>query len=122
MGWIEDGALVCKYHGLRYNCEGACIKIPAHPGAAIPPKLRLQTYGVKERYGLIWVRLVDNGTAVFPEFEAWEDPDYIQILPPSLEMKAAAGRQIEGFLDVSHFAFVHAASKCVRPAEVVVET
>ena len=29
------------------------------------------------------------------------------MLPDSVELNASAGRQIEGFLDVSHFAFVH---------------
>lgn len=110
MGWIEENSLVCKYHGLRYDCAGQCTRIPAHPGAAIPPRLKLQTYPVRERYGLIWVRLIDNGPVPFPEFNAWDDPDYIQVLPGSLDMNAAAGRQIEGFLDVSHFSFVHAAS------------
>ena len=37
----------------------------------------------------------------------WDDPDYITVLPDSMKIEAAAGRQIEGFLDVSHFSFVH---------------
>jgi len=106
-GRIEGGELVCAYHGFRYNGEGQCVCIPAHRGAAIPPKLRLQTFPVQERYGLIWTRLVDNGAVPFPDFKEWDDPDYIQVLPNSVELNASAGRQVEGFLDVSHFAFVH---------------
>ncbi len=45
-----------------------------------------------------------------PDFASWNDPDYLQVLPDSVELDAAAGRQIEGFLDVSHFAFVHVAT------------
>jgi len=110
LGWIEGDELVCKYHGLRYDCAGACTRIPAHPGAPIPARLRLRTFPVREKYGLIWVRLVDTGPVPFPEFEAWEDPDYLQVVPPCVDLAAAAGRQLEGFLDVSHFSFVHAAS------------
>lgn len=110
LGWIENDALVCKYHGLNYNCEGVCVKIPAHPGVAIPSRLALQTYPVREAYGLIWMRLVDTGPVPFPDFTVWDDPDYIQVLPPSVDMAAAAGRQLEGFIDVSHFSFVHASS------------
>jgi vanillate O-demethylase monooxygenase subunit len=40
----------------------------------------------------------------------WDDPDYLPVLPDSVAINAAAGRQVEGFLDVSHFAFVHADS------------
>lgn len=107
MGSIEGGNLVCAYHGLRYDGEGRCVCIPAHPGGPIPSKLRLQTYPVEERYGLLWTRLVDDGPRPLPEFDVWEDPDYLQVLPDSVELNASAGRQIEGFLDVSHFAFVH---------------
>jgi vanillate O-demethylase monooxygenase subunit len=110
MGSIQNGVLVCKYHGFRYDANGYCVGIPAHPNAAIPPKLRLQTYPVREEYGLIWTRLVDNGESPFPEMKEWNDPDYLTVLPDSVELKAAAGRQIEGFLDVSHFAFVHVGS------------
>ncbi len=82
--------MVCKYHGFRYGRNGACVGIPAHPGAAIPPKLRLQTFPVRERYGLIWTRLLDNGDAPFPNFDEWDEPDYLQVLPNSVELNAAA--------------------------------
>jgi vanillate O-demethylase monooxygenase subunit len=38
----------------------------------------------------------------------WEDPGFQQITCPSLDIFGFAGRQIEGFLDVAHFGFVHA--------------
>lgn len=107
MGTIQGDVLVCAYHGFQYNCAGNCVKIPAHPGAGIPPKLKLHTFPLREEFGLIWVRLVDTGPVPFPEMPSWSDPDYIQVLPPHVDMNAAAGRQMEGFLDVSHFSFVH---------------
>jgi phenylpropionate dioxygenase-like ring-hydroxylating dioxygenase large terminal subunit len=106
-GSVEGDELVCKYHGLRYDKDGFCTCIPAHPGAAIPPKLRLQTFPVRERYGLVWTRLLDNGEAPFPNFDEWDDSNFLQVLPDAVELNASAGRQVEGFLDVSHFAFVH---------------
>jgi len=39
--------------------------------------------------------------------EEWDFSDYLKVLPDSVIIAAAAGRQVEGFLDVSHFAFVH---------------
>ncbi len=107
MGAVCGDELVCKYHGFHYDQTGACVRIPAHPGAAIPPRLRLQTFPARERFGLIWTRLSDDSEAPFPNFDEWDDPDYVQILPESVELNSAAGRQVEGFLDVSHFAFVH---------------
>jgi vanillate O-demethylase monooxygenase subunit len=44
LGHVEGDEIVCKYHGLRYNREGRCTCIPAHPGGAISPRLRLDMY------------------------------------------------------------------------------
>jgi phenylpropionate dioxygenase-like ring-hydroxylating dioxygenase large terminal subunit len=109
-GRIENGQLVCAYHGFRYDASGQCVCIPAHPNAAIPPKLKLQTYPAVEKYGLIWTRLHDTGPSPLPDFNEWDDPSYLRVLPNGVELNAAAGRQIEGFLDVSHFAFIHVAT------------
>ncbi len=110
MGRVEGDEIICKYHGLRYDRNGRCTCIPAHPNGSISPKLRLDVYAVTERYGLVWVRLVDDGPRPLPAMDEWDSPDYLKVLPDSLTIDAAAGRQIEGFLDVSHFAFVHTES------------
>jgi phenylpropionate dioxygenase-like ring-hydroxylating dioxygenase large terminal subunit len=58
----------------------------------------------------IWVRLVDDGPRPLPVMDEWDSSDYLKVLPASVPIGAAAGRQVEGFLDVSHFAFVHSKS------------
>jgi phenylpropionate dioxygenase-like ring-hydroxylating dioxygenase large terminal subunit len=107
LGHVEADEIVCKYHGLRYDREGRCTCIPAHPGGAISPRLRIDIYPTQERFGLVWVRLVDDGPRPLPEMDEWYDPAYLQVRLDSVDINAAAGRQIEGFLDVSHFAFIH---------------
>ena len=107
LGHVEGDEIICRYHGLRYNRDGRCTCIPAHPNGTISPRLQLDMYQAQERYGLIWVRLLDNGPLPLPAFDEWEDPDYVQVQLESVAIEAAAGRQVEGFLDVSHFAFVH---------------
>ena len=107
MGWCEAEHIVCKYHGFRYNGDGQCAAIPAHPGAAIPPKLKLHTYPVEEKYGLIWVCLSGNPANVLPDIPQWDAPGYQCAIPEPLDLEAAAGRQLEGFLDVAHFAWLH---------------
>ncbi|MBB6147423.1 vanillate O-demethylase monooxygenase subunit [Silvibacterium bohemicum] len=107
LGSVEKDEIICKYHGLRYNASGQCTCIPAHPKGAISPRLHLHMFRAQEAFGLVWVQLIANDEARLPEMSEWSDPDYIQVLPNSVAMNAAAGRQVEGFLDVSHFAFVH---------------
>jgi phenylpropionate dioxygenase-like ring-hydroxylating dioxygenase large terminal subunit len=106
LGWVEDDVIVCPYHGLRYGPDGRCQSIPAHPGIAIPPKLRLIVFPTVERFGLIWTCLNGDGEAL-PPFETWDDPDYQPILAPTIDINSSAGRQVEGFLDVAHFAWAH---------------
>jgi vanillate O-demethylase monooxygenase subunit len=107
MGWCENEHIICKYHGFHYDGSGQCTKIPAHPGAAIPPKLKLHTYPVEERFGLIWTCLSGQPANVLPEIPQFAAPDYQHALPEPLDLNAAAGRQLEGFLDVAHFAWIH---------------
>jgi phenylpropionate dioxygenase-like ring-hydroxylating dioxygenase large terminal subunit len=76
---------------------------------AIPPKLRIVTFPVTERFGLIWTTL--NGLDErLPNFEAWDDPDFQAIMAPTIDINGSAGRQVEGFLDVAHFAWAHVES------------
>jgi vanillate O-demethylase monooxygenase subunit len=107
LGHVEGDEIICKYHGLRYDRDGRCVCIPAHPNGAISPRLRLDMYNAQEAFGLVWVRLVDDGPRPLPVMDEWYDPDYLQVRLESVPIAAAAGRQMEGFLDVSHFAFVH---------------
>ena len=50
---MEGDEIVCRYHGLRYDRSGRCTCIPAHPGGAISPRLRLDMYQAQEKYGLV---------------------------------------------------------------------
>ncbi|KPQ37271.1 MAG: vanillate O-demethylase monooxygenase subunit [Phormidesmis priestleyi Ana] len=112
MGQIKGDQLICKYHGFHYDATGQCTLIPANPKASIPRKLCLKTYPVKEAFGLVWTTLAgraDDPDAL-PIFPEWTDPNYQTVLPEAIAIEAAAGRQMEGFLDVAHFSWVHAES------------
>ncbi len=108
IGWVEGEELVCRYHGLRFGPDGRCRLIPSEPDAIPTARMRLATFPVLERYGLIWTSLDPHADpAALPRFPLWDDPDYERILPPSIDIAGSAGRQCEGFLDVAHFAWVH---------------
>ena len=109
LGTVAGDEIVCRYHGLRYDKSGTCTLIPAQPGAATS-RMKLHLYSSCERYGLVWVRLVDDRDTPLPNFDEWDDPRFVQVLPDSVDLSASAGRQVEGFLDVSHFAFIHEAT------------
>lgn len=108
LGCMKDGAIACAYHGYRYHGTGRCTPIPAHPGAPIPGKLNLRTFGVQERYGLVWVKLDPSGKGdAVPAFAEHDEAAFQVIHVPPFEWAASAGRQLESFCDVAHFTFVH---------------
>lgn len=104
-GWIIDGNIVCPYHGWRYNCDGQCVLIPAHPNVAPPPKARTLAHRVVERYGLIWASLGDPGHDV-PAFPEWGNEQFRGFHAGPYQF-ANAFRSVENFLDATHFPFVH---------------
>jgi hypothetical protein len=42
-----------------------------------------------------------------PTLPHWDDEGFQQINCPAFEVNGFAGRQVEGFLDVAHFAWIH---------------
>lgn len=110
MGSHDGEGVVCAYHGLRFGSGGRCNRIPAHPAQSAPAKLNLTTYPSVERYGLIWTCLAPasgEDAPGIPEMSCWEAPGFVQVVCPPFDIAAFAGRQVEGFLDVAHFAWVH---------------
>jgi phenylpropionate dioxygenase-like ring-hydroxylating dioxygenase large terminal subunit len=108
MGCVEQNELVCAYHGLRFAPDGTCTRIPAQPELKPSARFTLITFPSVERYGLIWTCLnPSSGEPALPPMPTWDDPDYQPILPPCVDIAGSAGRQVEGFVDVAHFAFIH---------------
>jgi phenylpropionate dioxygenase-like ring-hydroxylating dioxygenase large terminal subunit len=106
--------VTCAYHGLQFGGGGRCIHVPAHPDRDIPARLNLTTYPSVERYGLIWTCLRPAGgqpaAGAIVDMPHWGESAFQQIVCPWIDINGFAGRQMEGFLDVAHFAFVHSAT------------
>jgi len=112
LGTHDDEGIICAYHGLRYGAEGRCNRIPSAPAQRIPAKLKLYTYPAVERYGLIWTCLLPTEGAApdLPAMPHWDEAEFQQIVCPTFEVAGFAGRQVEGFIDVAHFAWIHTAT------------
>ncbi|EXS71224.1 aromatic ring-hydroxylating oxygenase subunit alpha [Sphingobium sp. Ant17] len=108
MGWVESDELVCAYHGLRFAADGRCVKIPAQPNVVPSDRFRATNLPAVERYGLVWTCLdPDNAAGEIPPFPEFDGSDFQAIVCPPVTMQAAPGRQVEGFIDVAHFAWIH---------------
>ncbi len=108
LGEVENGCIVCPYHGWQYDSTGACVKIPAQPDKPIPAAARAVAYHVAERYGLVWVALEDPIQEIphVPE-NLDQNSTFTTEVFSILEWNTSAGRSTENSMDVSHFPFVH---------------
>jgi len=108
-GCFRDGNLMCAYHGWRFDESGECLSIPSLVEPT-PEKLRLShlsTYAVMERYGFVWVRLAEDKGHILPEVPEFENPAWTYLTGPATPFRAGFRREIENYLDMSHFAFAH---------------
>ena len=107
-GWVKEDTLVCPYHGFSFNGVGQCVYVPAHPDWTPSTRSRgcVQTFHVKERYGLVWVCLgtPQHEISALPE---WDDPNYRKFCFGPIHYQSSALRTLENFLDFTHIPFVH---------------
>ena len=106
LGKIKSERLVCPYHGWEFNTEGQCTYQPAQPEITPSSRTCIETYLVKQAYGLIWVCLAQPKNDV-PEFIGLDD-DYHLVVTGPYEVNTSAPRVVENFLDMAHLPFVHA--------------
>jgi phenylpropionate dioxygenase-like ring-hydroxylating dioxygenase large terminal subunit len=106
-GWIDDGCLVCPYHGWVFGDGGKCVNVPsAHEGVPVPPRAHLPVHHAQERYGLVWLCIgtPENDLPCIPQES---DPAFRRINTPVEVWTTSSTRMTDNFLDITHFPFVH---------------
>lgn len=109
-GRLEEGALRCMYHGLKFTPDGICIEIPGQD--QIPPNACVRSYPVVERDDWIWVWLGEANLAdadLIPQGVPLDDPEW-ESRYGYLDYDANYMLINDNLLDFSHLSFVHAGS------------
>lgn len=107
LGTCDKKGVICPYHGLRFGEKGQCNRVPSSPDQPIAQKLNLFTFPHAEKYGLVWTCLQQNSQETIPDMPLWNEANVQHVTCPPVDVSGFAGRQVEGFLDVAHFAWVH---------------
>jgi len=111
MGRVHDDVVECGYHGLRFDCTGACVAAPTN--ATVPPGAAVRSFPAHARYGLIWVWLGDpllaDPTSIF-EVRHWGDPAWGCTVGDDMVVACHHGLISDNLLDPSHVAWVHPGS------------
>lgn len=107
-GKLVGDNIQCPYHGLEYNADGDCVRVPGQ--SKVPPGCRVQSYPVVERYQWIWIWMGDPALANPDDIEDfhWMDhPDW-RAKGERMHLQADYKLLIENLLELSHLSYVHA--------------
>ena len=108
LGKVVGEGLQCGYHGLVYDAEGVCIRVPGQ--TAVPPGARVRAYPVVERWGWVWIWMGDPGQADesrIEDFHWLDDPGW-RAAGCRIPMECDYRLGIDNLLDLSHLTYVHA--------------
>jgi vanillate O-demethylase monooxygenase subunit len=109
MGRLIDDQIECGYHGLVYDCSGACVKIPGQQRETIPQGARVKSYPVVDRHHYLWIWMGEPSRAdpnLIPDFGAL---DVTGAALHRIKLKLECNYQlvVDNLLDLSHLAYVH---------------
>lgn len=109
-GKMRGDCVECPYHGWLFNGDGQCVKIPSiGKDGKIPPRTKIDSYPVQEKYGLIFAFLGDLPEGERPPLMEIEEYGHegwratVQKFEWGIDYK----RSIENSIDPAHNEFVH---------------
>jgi phenylpropionate dioxygenase-like ring-hydroxylating dioxygenase large terminal subunit len=111
MGRLKGDEVECGYHGLTFDCAGACVRVPG--AAKIPRTARVRAYPLAERYGLLWIWMGEAALANPDEIVPvanWGDPAWGVNRGESMMVDCNYLYITDNLLDPSHVAWVHQTS------------
>lgn len=108
MGSIETAGLRCGYHGMLFDCRGACIEIPGQE--KIPSKARVRSFTVREQDQILWIWFGSSPesqpTVEPPRYEIHSDPRF-KFGGGVVHYDAPYQLIHDNLLDLSHVGYVH---------------
>jgi phenylpropionate dioxygenase-like ring-hydroxylating dioxygenase large terminal subunit len=110
-GKIINDNIACPYHGWQFDGTGKCAHIPVlGEGASLPPRAKVDSYPVVERYGIVFAFLGDQSEderIPLYDIKEWDDPSWRASGLVIFEVNAYFERSIENGIDPAHNEFVH---------------
>jgi phenylpropionate dioxygenase-like ring-hydroxylating dioxygenase large terminal subunit len=106
LGSVVGDTLSCRYHGWRFDADGACVQVPGRVGCVLPTA-RVPRFATLEQDGYVWAW----GR---PDSEPTEAPYRLDALGPehtvlhaSADYAADLHASLENTVDVPHTVFLH---------------
>jgi phenylpropionate dioxygenase-like ring-hydroxylating dioxygenase large terminal subunit len=110
-GKVKGDCVECPYHGWQYDGSGHCRTIPSlAAGDQPPPRAKVDSYPVEEKYGIVFAFLGDLPEAERPPVmpvDEYDDPAWRPNKLVVFEVDYYYERSVENGLDPAHNEFVH---------------
>ena len=107
-GRLVGDTVQCGYHGMRFDCSGACVAIPGQE--QIPPALKARVYPVVQKWHWVWIWMGDPALAdeaLIPDLRHNDMPGWT-VTGGVLTVNANYQLLTDNLLDLTHETFVHA--------------
>ncbi len=110
LGTVRGESIECGYHGLCFDRDGVCKRIPGQESPSGGPTVR--AYPLVQRWNWLWIWLGEPGHANPDEIPAftWFDDARWTAFQLHFEVKANWQLFSDNLLDLSHVSFTHARS------------
>ena len=105
LGQVDGDHLVCAYHGWCYDGAGRVARIPHDLCGRPMPSLRVRSYPIQVRYGLIWLFPGDPALAEdrrIPDIPELEGADRWACVPIDFTWRAHHSMIIDNVSDFTH--------------------
>ena len=111
-GRLMGSTVECGYHGLTFDCSGACVRAPTQDGPP-PSGVRVRSYPVEDRWGLLWIWMGDADKAdpaQIIDIPNYDNPAWGRTPGGCMDVACHYLYVIDNLLDPSHVAWVHVSS------------
>lgn len=107
-GTVDGERIRCSYHGLEFNVEGKCEKIPAQD--KIPPTACVRHYPLVEKDSLLWIWMGDVELANESDIptHSWHSNPRFKWKSHHFDIQGNWELMIENLMDLSHLPYIHA--------------
>jgi len=107
LGRVQGNHLQCGYHGLCFNTQGACVRVPGQD--MVPPAARVPSFQVVEQDAIVWIWMGEPEKAdqsTIPRFPRHTEPSW-RWRGAHFSYKADHLLLYDNLLDLTHVGYVH---------------
>ena len=122
MGQLSGEYLACGYHGLEFDVDGRCVKVPGQ--TQVPAGAKVRNYPVVEKNNVIWIWMGEPAKAdpaKVPDLPWLSDANWATT-PGRLHVKSNYQFILDNLLDLTHVAYVHRNTLSGDPREATTPT